>query len=166
MKITKLLFASIIALAPSVAIAQNQLPQVISVGDGDTVRIAINGKPETVRLGCIDAPEKTQKPYGPFATQRLRQLLPKGQAVQVRQIERDRYGRLVGELFLGNQSVNLQMVRDGQAAVYTQYLDNCAVTKDEYLKAEAQAKKKRLGFWNQNNPIMPWNYRASRRRGN
>jgi micrococcal nuclease len=165
-KITKLLFASIIALAPSVAIAQNQLPQVISVGDGDTVRIAINGKPETVRLGCIDAPEKTQKPYGPSATQRLRQLLPKGQAVQVRQIERDRYGRLVGELFLGNQSVNLQMVRDGQAVVYTQYLDNCAVTKDEYLKAEAQAKKKRLGFWNQNNPIMPWNYRASRRRGN
>ena len=33
-KITKLFFASIIALAPSVAIAQNQLPQVISVSDG------------------------------------------------------------------------------------------------------------------------------------
>ncbi|WP_208766816.1 thermonuclease family protein [Nostoc flagelliforme] len=55
-------------------------------------------------------------------------------------MERDRYGRLVGELFLGNQSVNLQMVREGQAVVYTQYLGNCAVTKDEYLKAEAQAK--------------------------
>ncbi len=33
-KITKLFFASIIALAPGVAIAQNQLPQVISVNGG------------------------------------------------------------------------------------------------------------------------------------
>jgi endonuclease YncB( thermonuclease family) len=43
----------------------------------------------------------------------------------------------VAEVFLGNQSVNLQMVKEGQAVVYRSYLDSCAATKDQYLKAEA-----------------------------
>ena len=37
---------------------------VISIGDGDTIRVRMNGKPITVRLSCIDAPETAQRPYG------------------------------------------------------------------------------------------------------
>lgn len=37
---------------------------VISVGDGDTIRVRMNGKPITLRLACIDAPETAQHPYG------------------------------------------------------------------------------------------------------
>ena len=77
-------------------------------------------------------------------------------------IERDRYGRMVAEVFLDNHSVNLQMVKEGQAVVYRKYLDKCA-TKDQYIKAEAEAKRKRLGFWSQSNPVMPWDFRRSRR---
>jgi micrococcal nuclease len=84
----------------------------------------------------------------------------------MREIERDRYGRTVAELFLGNQSVNLMMVKEGQAVVYTQYIDNCAATKGQYLAAEAQAKAQRLGFWNQDNPVMPWDYRKAKRSDN
>jgi micrococcal nuclease len=84
----------------------------------------------------------------------------------MREIERDRYGRTVAELFLGNQSVNLMMVKEGQAVVYTQYIENCAATKDQYLAAEAQAKTQRLGFWNQDNPVMPWDYRRGKRSDN
>lgn len=73
------------------------------------------------------------------------------------------YGRTVAELYAGKQSVNLQMVKEGQAVVYRQYLSGCAATKDEYLQAEAQAKKQRLGFWNQKSPVMPWDYRRGRR---
>ncbi len=55
------------------------------------------------------------------------------------------------------------MVKDGQAVVYHQYLSGCAATKDQYLQAEAQARQKRLGFWNQQSPTMPWNYRRGKR---
>lgn len=43
---------------------------------------------------------------------RLRELLPKGREIRVRQVERDKYGRLVAELFIANRSVNLQMVKE------------------------------------------------------
>lgn len=112
-------------------------------------------------MGCIDAPERAQSPWGQQSTSRLKQLLPTGIAVQVREITRDRYGRTVAELFVANKSVNLQMVKDGFAVVYRQYLDGCATTKDRYLQAEAQAKHKRLGYWNQKSPVMPWDYRRS-----
>ncbi len=150
----------------TVAQAQNELPQVLSVGDGDTIRIKQRGKTITVRLGCIDAPESTQAPWGQQSANRLKQLLPVGQAVQVRSIERDRYGRTVAELYLANQSVNLRMVEEGQAVVYTQYLSGCSETKDQYEAAQAQAKAQKLGFWNQPNPVMPWDYRKGERSNN
>lgn len=50
----------------------------------------------------------------------------------------------------------------GQAVVFRQYLDNCADTKDQYLQAEAQAQQKKMGFWNQPDPIcMPWDFRRN-----
>ena len=140
-------------------LAQSPLPTVVSVGDGDTLRISTQGKTITIRLGCVDSPELAQKPWGEQARNRLNQLLPPGIAVQVREIERDRYGRNVAELYLGNSSVNLQLVKEGQAVVYRQYLSGCNATKDKYLQAETQAKQKRLGFWNQPSPVMPWNFR-------
>jgi len=55
------------------------------------------------------------------------------------------------------------MVAQGQAAVYTQYLSGCAATQNQYLQAEKQAKQKRLGFWSQSKPIMPWDFRQGRK---
>jgi micrococcal nuclease len=137
--------------------------QVVSVGDGDTLRAKMQGQTVTIRLGCVDAPEMAQSPFGVQARNRLQQILPAGQTVQVRSIDRDRYGRTVAELFLGGRSVNLQMVTQGQAAVYTQYLSGCAATQNQYLQAENQAKQKRLGFWSQSNPVMPWDFRQGRK---
>lgn len=37
---------------------------VISGGDGDTMRVDEGDKRVTIRLGCIDAPETAQAPYG------------------------------------------------------------------------------------------------------
>jgi micrococcal nuclease len=146
------------------SIAQNALPQVVSVGDGDTLRVRLQGKIITIRLGCIDAPETAQTPWGEQSAKRLQQLLPAGQAVQIREIDRDRYGRTVAELYLGNQSVNLMMVKEGQAVVYPQYLSGCSETKEQYLQAETQAKAQKLGFWNQASPVMPWDFRSGKRR--
>ena len=150
-------------LAPLSAIAQTTPATVVSIGDGDTLRIRQSGQVTTIRLACVDAPERAQSPWGQQSTSRLKQLLPQGRAVQVREITRDRYGRTVAELYVSERSVNLQMVQEGQAVVYRQYLKECAATKDQYLQAEAQAKKQRLGFWNQQSRVMPWDYRRSQR---
>lgn len=48
-------------------------------------------------------------------------------------------------------------------AVYRQYLGTCRDTQKEYLAAEAQAKAQGLGFWHQNSPVMPWDYRRGKR---
>lgn len=132
---------------------------VISTGDGDTLRVKDGGKTVTVRLSCIDAPERSQRPWGTTAANHLKQLLPKGQTVQLRQIDRDRYGRTVAEVFINGRSVNLQMVADGQAAVYRQYLKKCDA--NSFNQAEQQAKQAGLGIWNPSNPlpVMPWLYR-------
>jgi micrococcal nuclease len=160
-------FILILLLAPVPAVAQrNALPTVVSVGDGDTLRVKDRGQIITIRLGCVDSLELAQKPWGEQARNRLRQLLPPGQAVQVREIERDRYGRTVAEVFLGNQLLNLQLVREGQAVVYRQYLDGCAANKDQYLQAEAQAKQQRRGFWSQPSPVRSWNFRQGKRGSN
>ncbi|MBD2364851.1 thermonuclease family protein [Anabaena minutissima FACHB-250] len=147
-------------------VAQSNLPSmtVVSVGDGDTLRVRNQqGQAITIRLGCVDAPELKQTPWGQQSRNRLQQLLAVGQSVQVRSIERDRYKRLVAEVFVNNRSVNLTMVQEGQAVVYRQYLKGCDRTKDQFLQAEANAKQQNLGFWNQSQPVMPWDFRRGKK---
>jgi micrococcal nuclease len=157
------LAAAIALVSPTPASAKtNQTGTILSTGDGDTVRVQVNGKPITVRMACIDAPESTQAGGKESAT-RLSQFLPKNQSVQLRVVEIDRYGRTVAEIFKGGQSVNLQMVQEGRAVVYRQYLSNCANTQTRYLKAETKAKQRKLAFWSQANPVMPWDFRAGKR---
>ena len=109
----------------------------------------------TVRLACIDAPEMKQSPWGQQSSVRLKQLLPVGQAITLRAVETDKYKRLVAEVFVGNRSVNVNMVQEGQAVVYRQYLKSCPQFKNSLLQGENYAKQQRLGFWSQSNPVMP-----------
>ena len=152
---------SAIASLSGKSIAQNALFQVVSTRDGDDVTVSRGNKQLRIRLACIDAPEMEQQPWGEQSANRLKQLLPKGQTVQLRVINTDKSGRTVAEVYRGNQSINLQMVQEGQAVVYPQYLSNCAATQDQYLQAEATAKQQRLGFWNQARPMRPWDFRRS-----
>jgi micrococcal nuclease len=131
---------------------------VVSVGDGDTLRVQGQDGPVTIRVACVDAPESSQA-FGPEATLRLRQLLSTGQSVDVRAIERDRYGRTVAEIYSGGQSIGLQLVREGYAVVYEQYISGCAVTADDYRQAESAARNAERNFWSQSNPTMPWDFR-------
>ena len=137
------------------------LPTVVSIGDGDTLRLQDQEQSVTVRLACIDAPERDQ-PGGQEATARLRQLLPRGQSVRLRVVDRDRYGRTVAEVYQGEESVNLRLVQEGMAVVYPEYLDRCRATRDQYLQAEQQAHQQGIGFWSQENPVMPWDWRQQR----
>ncbi len=170
MKLLRALISSLllILLIPNVALAQldNQIiGNVISVGDGDTIRVDSNHQSITIRLGCIDAPEMKQTPWGEESKQRLQTLLPVGTQVKIRKIDTDKYGRTVRDVVTSNTSknINLDMASEGRADVYTQYLSGCPNNKDNYLNAEVKAKQQRLGYWNQSNPVMPWKFRREAR---
>ena len=65
--------------------------------------------------------------------------------------------------FMNNRSVDLTMVQEGQVVVYRQYLQGCNSTKQQFLQAEVDAKSKKLGFWNQSQPVMPWDFRRGQK---
>ena len=71
---------------------------VLSIGDGDTIRVRQSGRAVTVRLACIDAPETAQSPYGQQARAYLQQRLPIGREVSLEVKTIDRYGRTVAHL--------------------------------------------------------------------
>ena len=97
-----------------------------------------NGKKVTVRLACIDAPETAQSPWGEQSANKLKELLPPQKPVRVREIEKDRYGRTVAEVYVNEKSVNLEMVETGQAVVYTQYLNiSCPSSKYTFPRSIA-----------------------------
>lgn len=157
--------SSPVAIAPTAiaqAITDQRSALVISVGDGDTLQVQSNGDRLTVRLACIDAPE-TNQPGGAQAADRLRQLLPRGAAIALRVVDTDRYGRTVAEVYQNGRSINLQLVSEGQAVVYRQYLAGCASTQADFLSAENTARTQRLAFWSQSQPIMPWEWRNGTR---
>jgi endonuclease YncB( thermonuclease family) len=137
---------------------------VLSVGDGDTLRVMDGGHKVTIRLACIDAPETAQAPFGMASRQQLQGLAPIGAEVQLRIQTTDRYGRTVAEILRNGQNLNLSMVRSGQAFAYRQYLRKCDAAA--YLGAERAAEASRLGVWAVPGGITrPWDWRHGRRHG-
>ena len=49
---------------PAEVQGQSVRATVLSIGDGDTIRVRQAGRALTVRLACIDAPETAQSPWG------------------------------------------------------------------------------------------------------
>jgi endonuclease YncB( thermonuclease family) len=146
----------VVALAalawPSEVVAQGVKATVLSIGDGDTIR---------VRLACIDAPETAQTPYGLKSRQYLQQRLPIGREVSLNIKTTDRYGRSVAEV-ISESNINLALVEDGKAFAYRQYLSGCDAKA--YLEAEERASRARLGVWQVPGGITrPWYFRRGRR---
>lgn len=100
--------------------ADGQRGTVVSVTDGDTLRIRINGVEERVRLLNIDTPE-TKHPalgvqcLGPESTAALKRLVAPGQTVTLRyDLERrDQYDRLLAGVWAGDIFLNSEMARLG-----------------------------------------------------
>ena len=134
---------------------------LVSVGDGDTVRVTDkSGAKVTVRLACIDAPETSQGTSGKWSTKTLKGMI-QGKSITLKPQVKDRYGRTVAEIFVGATNINLQMVRKGAAFTYRQYLKQC--DRDAYLNAESMAKREKQGVWGPYQTQLPWEYRRSRR---
>lgn len=136
---------------------------VVSVGDGDTIRVSEGSRRLTIRLACIDAPETSQRPWGLRSTVFLKQLTPVGSEVKLRVQTKDRYGRTVAELLNRQGNVNQLMVGAGQAFAYRRYLRQC--DSQRYLQLENEAQRQGIGVWSigPSGITRPWDYRRGRR---
>jgi len=143
-------------LVPDLARRQAAAPLVVAVTDGDTIRVLDRtGAAPTevrVRLHAIDAPEGGQ-PFWDRAEQALARLVM-GREVRLVPRNRDRYGRLVAEVFVGTESVNARMVADGFAWAYVEY-------GRDFVRQEAEARRQRRGLWADGAPVAPWSWRAT-----
>ena len=154
-----LVVAAALAAMPAHAVGDHAT--VLSIGDGDTIRVRESGRLVTVRLACIDAPEMAQAPYGAQARRYLQTRLPIGSGVRLIPQTTDRYGRTVAEV-IGDININLALVEDGLAFAYRQYLSGCNAR--EYLDAEYRASRRRYGVWQVAGGITrPWDFRRGRR---
>jgi len=128
------------------------LALVVSVHDGDTLKLD-DGR--TIRLSGIDAPEITQ-PFGIESRDLLRKFTRK-KTIRIETHGKDRYGRMIGEIFVGKKSINRAMVSRGAAWWFRKY-----APKDTCLRAlEESAAKHRNGLWKSPNAMAPWDWRKA-----
>lgn len=126
----------------------------ISVTDADTITVRAEDKNFKIRLENIDSPERGQE-YGSKATQALGVKL-KGKEIRVEVSGVDKYERLLGTVYIGEENINMWLVRQGWAWQYLQYDDSA-----ELAEAQVLAKANKLGLWADSVPPMsPWDYRA------
>lgn len=130
------------------------LYEVLSVYDGDTIAVSIDGTKERVRIIGIDAPElaRNGQPAGCFAQESASQMqsLVQSQPVHLiadpTQADRDRYDRLLRHVVReGGGHVALKMVAGGYAeeaqfAAPYQY-------QSDLVAAERDARTEGLGLW-------------------
>ncbi|HAA83816.1 MAG: Nuclease (SNase domain-containing protein) [Thermodesulfobacterium commune] len=124
--------------------------KVVRALDGDTVLLH-NG--EKLRYAGVDTPELNRGkrlPPQPFAEEayRLNRQLTEGKVFRVEFAlkERDRYGRLLGDLYFENgTSVSEILVKEGLALVC--YFPGSAEAYHKLLPLQAEVVKKRKGFF-------------------
>ena len=145
--------AIFLLLFPLLIFGKTITGKVISVIDGDTIRMLTPTYQNIkIRLACIDTPEKKQA-FGQKAKQHLSDMIF-GKNVTVKTHGKGIHGRVIGTIFLYGHDINREQVEDGMAWVYRKYCND-----SEYYKAEKYAKEHKIGLWIQPNPIPPWEWR-------
>lgn len=131
------------------------------IRDGDTLVVKIGTQSTELRLYGIDCPELDQVPYGERARSRLQQLLGLDSQLEVLELDRDHYNRLVAEVWVGNCCINTQLLREGFAVAYRYHLQG--KYRQRYITAEAIAKRQKLQLWSLSELEMPWEFRRRTR---
>ena len=130
---------------------------VTKVSDGDTIHLTTPEQTKLkVRLYGIDAPEtpkinqrtghvnKPGQPYGDEAWKALESKIM-GKQVRLDIIDIDRYRRMVGIIWRDERNINLEMVNEGYAEAYVEYLK--APYRSKFIDAESEARSARKEIW-------------------
>ncbi len=137
---------------------------VLSVYDGDTIKVRYQNRVESVRLIGIDAPEVDQQEWGRKARDRLYSITPAGSVVilEFDVTRRDKYNRLLAYVFTKDGIfVNEIMLKEGFALLYT-FPPNVRYT-ERFREAQSYARENSVGIWGKDGLTMrPQDYRKNK----
>ena len=146
---------SLLASCSSGATTENKvLVRILTVIDGDTVDIEIDGRTERARLIGVNTPETKHptKPiecFGPESSAYMTQLLPKGTDVRIeRDTEaRDRYGRMLLYLYRNSDNlfINLDLISRGYGTPMS--IEPNTFHRNDFVHAAALAEASNVGLW-------------------
>ena len=121
---------------------------LIEVIDGDTLKIKWKNDICSVRLLCINTPEKNEFGYKE-ATETLASLIQgKSLYLEFEQplfYRRDLYDRLLAYVHAEDKKINLEIVRAGWSTYWTRY--GKGKYEKAFIAAEKEAWEKRRGTW-------------------
>ena len=153
MKRTGIILALLLMGSP--ALGHSITGTVTRVIDGDTICVNPRNprlQSVKVRLAEIDAPEKNQA-FGAESTKALSDMIL-GKEVVVEYSKRDRYRRIIGNIYLRKIWINQELVARGAAWHYKKYSSN-----PDLAKAETVAREDNLGLWGGTDASAPWVWR-------
>jgi len=129
---------------------------VVEVKDGDTLKLS-NGK--VFRLYGVNAPEKNE-PYFKESVEFTKSLVLNKEIIfeQEEKYKEDKFGRLLGYVFVDGKHLNLELVKNGLARVVLYEKRAKIKYQDEFVAAENEAKQKKLGIWGSEIPKENWVY--------
>ena len=131
--------------------------RVVSVSDGDTITIMLNGEKQKIRLYGIDTPEINLS-FGTEAKQFLSdQILNRDVEIEIK--DTDRYKRLVAVVYLNNKSMNELLLKEGWAWWYEAY----AKKEYKYKELQEEAQRRKRGMWRNKGNIPPWEFRKMKK---
>ena len=119
--------------------------------DGDTAWFKINGEKEKVRLLGIDTPESTniKEQFGEEASNYTCNMLKNTKNIyieyDINSDKRDKYGRLLGWIFVDDNNLSELLIKEGLAEVNYIYGDYKYI--DDLCHSQYLAYRKRLGIW-------------------
>lgn len=132
---------------------------VIKVIDGDSIKVAKNKRTIVIRLYGIDAPEWKQ-PFSQKSKNYIRSVIL-GRKVWVESVEKDSYSREVAHVTINGVSVNEKLVEKGLAWVHIYYCKTAICEKWKGFEIDARSRK--IGIWQDSNPVPPWVWKRKRR---
>jgi micrococcal nuclease len=143
-----LLVTSLLLISTRSSAAQCRVTYVF---DGDTLLCRLSDISIKIRLVGIDAPETSNNKTGTgqrFGQQAKKYLAKKvlNRPVVIKGYGLDTYNRILGELFINNKNVNLEMIQMGLAEVYKGELPE-GFDPHLFIAAEKEAKEKLKGVW-------------------
>lgn len=130
------------------------LYRVTSITDGDTIKVDIGGRIETVRFIGMDTPETKdpRKPVQCFGQEASSKMQSFAQSKYVRleadasQGDRDKYGRLLRYVYLEDgRNIAYEMIKGGYAHEYTYKVPY--KYQEQFKAALAHARSVNAGLW-------------------
>ena len=124
---------------------------VVRIVDGDTIHVRVGDRVEKVRYIGVNTPEihhprKGEEPGGREAAEVNRTLVHDRQVrLDIDVQERDRYGRLLAYVWVGDTMINAELVRRGYAQVMT--VPPNVRHQMLFVKLQREARDAERGLW-------------------